>query len=74
MNIRKQTVWISYSRLWAQNLRQGIVMKTSFKTRVSRMGLGSYVIINIFVMKYYIFQFVYILHFFKSLNQNLHKC
>ena len=37
----------------AQNLRQGIVMKTSFKTRVSLMGLGSFVDINIFVMKYY---------------------
>ena len=44
-------------------------MKTSFKTRVSRMGLGSFVNINIFVMKYYFFfQFVYILHFFESLK------
>ena len=33
----------------AQNLRQGIVMKTRFKTRVLRMGLGSFVDINIFV-------------------------
>ena len=39
--------------LRVQNLRQGIVMKTSFGTRVSRMGLGSFVDINIFVMKYY---------------------
>ena len=38
----------------AQNLRQGIVMKTSFGTRVSRMGLGSFEDINIFVMKYYV--------------------
>jgi len=38
---------------WAQNFRQGIVMKTSFGTRVSQMGLGSFVDINIFVMKYY---------------------
>ena len=37
-----------------------------------RMGWGSYVIINIFVMQYYFYQFFYILHFFK--NQNLHKC
>ena len=37
----------------AQNLRQGIVMKTSFETRVAWMGLGSFVDINIFVMKYY---------------------
>jgi len=29
-------------------------MKTSFKTRVLRMGLGSFVDINIFVMKYYL--------------------
>ena len=52
----------------AQNLRQGIVMKTIFKTRVSRMGLGIFVNISIFVMKYYFFQFVYILHFFESLK------
>ena len=39
---------------WAQNLRQGIVIKTSFETQVSRMGLGSFVDINIFVLKYYI--------------------
>ena len=38
----------------AQNLRQGIVIKTSFETQVSRMGLGSFVDINIFVLKYYI--------------------
>ena len=37
----------------AQNLRQGIVMKTSFETRVSQMGLGSFVDINMFVIKYY---------------------
>ena len=49
----------------AQNLRQSIVMKTSFKTRVSRMGLGSFVNINILVMKYYFFQVVYILNFFR---------
>jgi len=42
-------------------------MKTSFKTRVSRMGLGSFVDIIIFEMKYYFFQFVYILIFFESL-------
>ena len=37
----------------AQNLGQGIIMKTSFETRVLRMGLGSFVDINIFVIKYY---------------------
>ena len=37
----------------AQNLRQSIVLKTSIGTRVSLMGLGSFVDINIFVMKYY---------------------
>ena len=46
----------------AQNLRQGIIMKTSFKTRVLRMGLGSFVDINILVMKYL---FLHILHFFR---------
>ena len=54
--------------IWAQNFRQGIVLKTSFKAWVSQMGLGSFVNINIFVMKYYFFQFVYILIFFKSLK------
>jgi len=32
------------------------------------MGLGSFVNINIFVMKYYFIQFVYILNFFESLK------
>jgi len=32
------------------------------------MVLGSFVNINNFVMKYYFFQFVYILHFFESLK------
>ena len=39
---------------WSPNLRQGIVMKTSFGTQVSRMCLGSFEDINIFVMKYYV--------------------
>ena len=34
----------------SQSPRQGIVMKTSFETQVSRMGLGSFVNINIFVI------------------------
>ena len=56
----------------AQNLKQGNILKTSFKTWVSRMGLGRVVNINIFVMKYYFIQFVYILNFFSNLlNQNL---
>ena len=46
----------------AQNLGQGIIMKTSFKTRVLRLGLGSSVDINILVMKYL---FLHILHFFR---------
>ena len=37
----------------AQNLRQGIAVKTSFRTRVLRMRLGSFVDINIYFMKYY---------------------
>ena len=41
----------------AQNLRQGIIMKTSFKTRVLRMGFGSFVGINILVIKYFLFGF-----------------
>ena len=72
--ITNTTVQFNCKHCWAQNLRQGIVMKTSFKTRVSRMGLGSFVNINIFVMKYYFFQFVYILYFFSFFYQNLHKC
>ena len=37
-------------------------MKTSFKTGVLRMGIGSFVDINILVMKYL---FLHILHFFR---------
>ena len=55
------------SFVWAQYLRQGIVMKT----RVSRMGLGSFVNINIFLMKYYFNQFVYILVTGVSFNDTL---
>ena len=63
-------------------------MKTSFETRVSRMGSGSFVDINIFVLKYYlILVFSYaiffnslkskstkILYFLILLNKNLQKC
>ena len=52
----------------AQNLRQGIVLETSFGTLVSRMGLGSFVDINIFVMKYYFIPFLHIFHFLNLLN------
>ena len=55
-------------------LRQSILMKTRFGTRVSRMGSGSFVKINIFKLKYYFFQFVYILHFFESLKSKSTKC
>ena len=56
----------------AQNLKQGIVMKTSFETRVSRMGLGSFVDINIFVMKYFfLLSFFTFSIFVKSLKSNL---
>jgi len=34
-------------------LKTGYRYETSFRTRVSRMGLGSFVDINISVMKYY---------------------
>ena len=43
-------------------------MTTSFETRVLQMGLGSFVDINIFVVKYYFIYFLHILHFFKSLK------
>ena len=43
-------------------------MKTSFESRVSRMGLGSFVDINIFVVKYYFIKFLHILHFLKFLK------
>ena len=49
----------------AKNSRQGIVMKTSFKTQVLWMGLGSFVDINIFVVKYFFNWFIHILHFFR---------
>jgi len=32
------------------------------------MGLGSFMNINIFVIKYYFFHLIYILHFFESLK------
>ena len=51
---------------WAQNLRQGIIIKTSFGIWVSRMGLGSFVDFNIFVMKNYFILFLHILHFYIS--------
>ena len=38
-------------------------MKTSFETRVSQMGLGSFVDINIFVMKYCFIRLLHILNF-----------
>ena len=47
-------------------------MKTSFKTRVSRMGLGSFVDINIFVMIYYFIWFLHILHFFRIASIKIH--
>ena len=62
----KICVQFVYIASWAQNLRQGIVMKTSFESRRARMGLGSFVDINIFVMKYYFIYFIHILHFFES--------
>ena len=56
----------------AQNLRQGIVMKTSFKTRVLRMGLGSSVDINIFVYEIFFYLFpLYSPFLLNLLNQNL---
>ena len=37
----------------AQNLRQGIFMETSFRARVSRIGLGILMDINIFVIHFF---------------------
>ena len=51
---------------WAQNLRQGIVMKTSFGTRVSRMRLGSFVDINIFCCEISFYLFSSYFPLFKS--------
>jgi len=45
-------------------------MKTSFKARVLRMGLGSFVDINILVMKYL---FLHILHFFRISQIKIYK-
>ena len=56
----------------AQTLRQGIVMKTSFETRVSCMGLGSFVDINIFVYEIFFYLFsLYSPFLLNLLNQNL---
>ena len=71
LNMRQQkcsvriNVRIHPQTAWAQNLKQSNILKTSFKIWVSRMGLGRVVNINIFVMKYYFIQFVYILNFFR---------
>ena len=46
-------------------------MKTSFETRVSRMGFSSFVDINIFVI---LFSFFILSIFPILLDQNLHKC
>ena len=43
-------------------------MKTSFKTRVLQMGLGSFVNINIFVIKHYFFTLFIFSIFFESLK------
>ena len=51
-----------------------IIMKTSFKPRVSRMGLGSFRNINIFEIKYFFSVCLYSPFFSNLLNQNLHKC
>ena len=51
-------------------------MKTSFETRVSLMGSGSFVDINIFVLKYYFIWFFHILHFivfYKSKSSQMLK-
>ena len=58
----------SYSWIvWAQNLRQVIVMKISFRTRVSRMRFASFVDINIFVLlSIILFSFFIFSIFFES--------
>ena len=48
-----------------QNLRQGIVMKTSFKTRVLRMELLQFCEYQYFVMKYFVINFFKFSIFFK---------
>ena len=59
----------SHGPTQSPKLRQGTVMKTSFETRVSRMGLCSFMDINSFVMTYIIlFSFLIFTIFFKSLE------
>ena len=69
-------VTIPCHKFWAQSskLKTGYRYVTSFKTRVSRVGLGTCVIINIFVMTYYFFSFFIFSIFFESLKSKLHKC
>jgi len=47
---------------------ENIIMKTSFKPRVSRMGLGSFRNINIFEIKYFFSVCLYSPFFFESLK------
>jgi len=68
-----------YVHLWSNfpcisTLRQGIVMKTSFETRVSQIGLGSFLDINIFVKNIILFSFFMFSISLNLLNQNLRKC
>ena len=60
--LQKQLQRLSY-------LRQHMFMKTSLGTRVSQMGVGSFVDINIFVMKYCFISFrhILLLHFIWNL-------
>ena len=62
------------STIRAKNFRQGIVMKTSFETLVSQMGLGSFVDINIFVYEiFFLFIFFIFSIFVESLKSKSTK-
>ena len=54
--------------MWVGTPEPKTYLKTSFKTRVSRMGLDSFVDINIFVMKYYFLSFFILSIFVESLK------
>ena len=58
----------------AQNLRQGIVIKTSFETQVSGMGLGSFVAgYQYFCHEIFFIQLLHILHFSRISNIKIYK-
>ena len=61
-------IWGPVNTIQSLKIKTGYRYGNQFWNLVSRMGLGSFVDINIFIMKNYVIQFLHILHLFKSLK------